>query len=96
MLTIHCDACGGFMNDPSNISYRVPVATEPAPAPHSGLCACTVPIVYGPPPGFASMPNIPSVHRRFETNGHLTESTFDNGGADNWIQSQAGRGPSTE
>ena len=54
MLDIYCDTCGGFMSDPSRISYRSLPATAAIPAPHSALCACVVPIIYGPPPGRAS------------------------------------------
>ena len=54
MLDIYCDACGGFMSDPSRISYRQPPATAAIPAPHSALCACLEPIIYGPPPGRSS------------------------------------------
>jgi hypothetical protein len=54
LLDIYCDRCGGFMNDPSRISYQVAPAIEPLPAPHSGLCLCLQPIIYGPPPGRSS------------------------------------------
>lgn len=51
MLDIYCDTCGGFMSDPSRISYRLPPAAALAPVPHSGLCPCPEPVIYGPPPG---------------------------------------------
>jgi hypothetical protein len=61
MHTIHCDICGGMMYDEASISYRLATGTVMVAVPHSGLCTCPVPVVYGPPPGFASMPAVPSV-----------------------------------
>ena len=60
MVDIHCHTCGGFIGDPGPISYRVPLNPEDLAIPHSGLCACAPPIVYGPPPGYLSSPGMPS------------------------------------
>lgn len=57
MIQIHCHACGGFIGDPTFISYRLPTPNGLA-APRSGLCTCGAPIVYGPPPGRSSSPGI--------------------------------------
>ncbi|HTD69629.1 MAG TPA: hypothetical protein VK647_04185 [Gemmatimonadales bacterium] len=61
MTEIHCHSCGGFIGDPSYISYRSPTPAAPAAVPRSGLCTCGVPIVYGPPPGHSSSPRIPAL-----------------------------------
>jgi len=59
MSEIHCHTCGGFIIDPAGVSYRVPSpATVPA-AQRSGLCTCHPSIVYGPPPGYLSLPGLP-------------------------------------
>jgi hypothetical protein len=60
-MEIHCHACGGFIGDPSYVSYRLPTPAAPAAIPRSGLCTCGPPIVYGPPPGHASSPRIPAL-----------------------------------
>jgi hypothetical protein len=41
------------------ISYRLPSAATPQVTPHSGVCLCSVPILDGPLPGFASLPAMP-------------------------------------
>ena len=61
MIEIHCYNCGGFISEPKQISHRV--ATNAAHGvfaalPHSALCTCTLPVVYGPPAGYASSPSI--------------------------------------
>jgi hypothetical protein len=61
MMDIHCQACGGFIGDPSYISYRLPTPVSPAAVPRSGLCTCGAPIIYGPPPGHVSSPGIPTL-----------------------------------
>jgi hypothetical protein len=50
MLQIHCHACGGFIGDPTYISYRLPTPAEPEAAPRSALCTCGAATVYGAPP----------------------------------------------
>ena len=51
MIAIHCYNCGGFIGDPSQVSYRLSASmmhkTFGAP-PTSALCTCTPPVVYGP------------------------------------------------
>ena len=46
---IHCHICGGFIGDPGTMAYRVADGSAVA-APHSGMCACRPPTVYGAPP----------------------------------------------
>ncbi len=64
MSEIHCHTCGGFINDPTTIAYRTPSETVMPAVPFSGLCACIPAIVYGPPPGFVSMPAMSSIEIR--------------------------------
>jgi len=64
MVHIHCHSCGGFISDRGAISYRLPPHPAHMAIPRSGLCACTPPIVYGPPPGYLSSPGMPSVDDR--------------------------------
>jgi hypothetical protein len=56
MIDIHCYNCGGFIDDPSKVSHRVPGSmlhkTFGAP-PTSALCTCTPPVLYGPEAGRA-------------------------------------------
>lgn len=62
MTDIHCHSCGGFISgDPRGVSYRLPSNAAPTATPHSSLCLCDPPIVYGPPPGHVSSPGMPSV-----------------------------------
>lgn len=63
MSEIHCHTCGGFIAEPGAISYRQPSDAPLMAAPHSGLCACTPAVVYGPPPGYVSWPGLASVER---------------------------------
>jgi hypothetical protein len=65
-MDIHCHGCGGFIGDPGPISYRLPPELARPAIPHSGLCACTPPIVYGPPPGYLSSPGMPSTDHSFD------------------------------
>lgn len=60
MHETHCHRCGGFMSYRKRISYRLPSAATLRVPPHTGVCSCSVPILDGPPPGFASLPAIPS------------------------------------
>ena len=60
MHEIHCHGCGGFMSYRKRISYRLPSAATHRVPPHSGVCSCNVPILDGPPPGFASLPAMPT------------------------------------
>ena len=59
MVDIHCHSCGGFISDLGPVSYRLPSSPAQLAAPHSGLCTCTPPVVYGPPRGYLSSPGIP-------------------------------------
>ena len=51
------------------ISYRLPSATTPRVTAHGGVCSCSVPILDGPPPGFASLPAMPSVRNAPSSEG---------------------------
>ena len=62
MSEIHCHTCGGFITDPSSVSYRVPSGAAAA-APHSALCACIPSVVYGPPPGYLAWPGLTDASR---------------------------------
>jgi hypothetical protein len=46
------------------LSYRRPSATTPKATAHGGVCSCSVPILDGPPPGFASIPAMPKAPGR--------------------------------
>jgi len=61
MRDTHCYRCGGFMSYRKRLSYRLPFAMTPRVTAHSGVCSCSLPILDGPPPGFASLPAMPSV-----------------------------------
>jgi len=61
MSEIHCHACGGFIIDPAGVSYRLPSAAAVTAAPRSGLCVCHQSVVYGPPPGYLSLPALPAL-----------------------------------
>jgi hypothetical protein len=61
MVEIHCYQCGGFISDPQEISHRRPPDAAHAglaATPRSALCTCRPPVVYGPPPGRASTPQM--------------------------------------
>src|SRR2546427_5581914 len=62
MVDIHCHGCGGFISNPAPISYRLPSSRALPAAPHSSLCTCTPPIVYGPPQGYLSSPGRSEEH----------------------------------
>jgi hypothetical protein len=65
MSEIHCHACGGFIIDPAGVSYQLPSAAAHTVAPRSGLCTCHQSVVYGPPPGYVSLPGVsPSIDLR--------------------------------
>lgn len=54
MIGIHCYLCGGFIGDPSQISYRLPASIMHktfGAVTTSARCTCTPPVVYGPPAG---------------------------------------------
>ena len=51
------------------ISYRLPSATTPRVTAHSGVCSCSVPILDGPPPGFASLPAMASARYASRSEG---------------------------
>jgi len=57
MNEIHCHNCGGFITDPSTVSYQAPATVAPA-KPHNGLCACIPSIVYGPSPAYLAWPGL--------------------------------------
>lgn len=60
MTEIHCHTCGGFITDPTTVSYRLPdERADTAAAPHAAICACSPAIVYGPPAGYLSWPSLP-------------------------------------
>jgi creatinine amidohydrolase/Fe(II)-dependent formamide hydrolase-like protein len=63
MREIHCHGCGGLITDPARVSYRLASDAAATVAPHTGLCTCQPPIVYGPPPGYLSLPGLASVSR---------------------------------
>jgi hypothetical protein len=50
-----CHRCGRFMSYRKRISYRLPTPTTPRATAESGVCSCGVPILNGPPPGYASL-----------------------------------------
>jgi len=58
MIEIHCHTCGGGIADPTTISHRLPDSAQVEARPHAGVCACELPIVYGPPAGYLSWPAI--------------------------------------
>lgn len=58
----HCHNCGGFITDPSSVSYQVP-SSAAAPAPHSALCTCIPSVVYGTPPGYVSWPGLTNLSK---------------------------------
>ena len=62
MNEIHCHNCGGFITDPSSVSYQAPSAAQPA-SPHSALCQCIPAVVYGPPQGYVSWPGLTNLAR---------------------------------
>ena len=59
MTEIHCHTCGGFITDPTTVSYQLPDSRVALAPPHTGLCSCAPAIVYGPPAGFLSSPEVP-------------------------------------
>jgi hypothetical protein len=61
MEQLHCGMCGGVVGDPARIAYRLPDLAITVAASHGQLCACAIPVHYGPPDGFSSMVSIPSV-----------------------------------
>ena len=57
MIDIHCHACGGFITEPTHVSYRRSTeGTVAVATPRSGLCTCAESVVYGAPSGYASIP----------------------------------------
>jgi hypothetical protein len=60
MREVHCGTCGGVIGDLAKVSYRLPNRGAAELLPGEGRCECPVPVVYGPPAGFASMPTMPS------------------------------------
>lgn len=59
MMPIHCQHCGGFISDPTRISYRFRSNPAQLAIPHSGRCACLPPIAYASPPGNSWSPGMP-------------------------------------
>ncbi|HET9385880.1 MAG TPA: hypothetical protein VFO67_12085 [Gemmatimonadales bacterium] len=49
MPSIHCHICGGFIGNPSGTTFRTPNAATPLAIPHSALCVCDHPVVFGTP-----------------------------------------------
>ena len=58
MPEIHCHNCGGFITDPTSVSYRVPPSAATAAVPHSALCTCIPSVVYGTAPGYVAWPGL--------------------------------------
>jgi hypothetical protein len=58
-MEIHCHTCGGFISEPSTISFQLPQTPARVAEPRTGLCTCGAPTVYGPPPGHSSSPGMP-------------------------------------
>lgn len=56
MMHSHCQLCGGFISDPSHISYRFPSNPAHLAMPHNGFCACRLPVVYALPSGTSWSP----------------------------------------
>lgn len=56
---LHCGTCGGVIGDRSKIAYRLPNQTVVVATEHEGRCGCPTPVIYGAPPGFASIPSMP-------------------------------------
>jgi hypothetical protein len=63
MNEIHCHTCGGFIGDRALIAYQLPLDPGGVAEPHSALCTCSRPMLYGAPPGHASSPGMPRVDR---------------------------------
>jgi hypothetical protein len=61
MDPIHCHACGGFISDARAIDYRLPPNTGGVAEPHTAICECVAPVLYGAPPGHMSSPSMPAV-----------------------------------
>lgn len=51
MANLHCQNCGGFIGLRRYISYRRPDSQATLADPSPAACLCTVPVIYGPPPG---------------------------------------------
>jgi hypothetical protein len=65
MTEIHCSTCGGFINDPARISFRLPPAVLDetfGAVPISAFCTCDPPVVFGPPAGRSSTPLMRSLN----------------------------------
>ena len=60
MHEIHCHTCGGFITDPSTVSYQAPSVAAPA-EPHSALCSCIPSVVYGLSPAYLAWPGLASL-----------------------------------
>lgn len=63
LIEIHCHVCGGFISDRALIEYRVPSDAATA-SPHTALCDCAQPTIYGAAPGRLSSPGTPAITRR--------------------------------
>jgi hypothetical protein len=48
MPEVHCHRCGGFIGDPVGTTFREASTVTPPAVPHSGMCVCRAPVVYGP------------------------------------------------
>jgi hypothetical protein len=46
----HCHRCGGFIATSGGTTYREPSVATPVAIPHSALCQCDRPVIYGPSP----------------------------------------------
>jgi hypothetical protein len=63
MQQFQCGTCGGVIADPSKVSFQLPNPANTPARSREGPCRCAVPVVYGPPAGFASIPSMPSAKR---------------------------------
>ena len=49
MAETHCHRCGGFLSgDPEAVAFQPGRSIEDAATPHSGICPCVAPAIYGP------------------------------------------------
>jgi len=63
MSEIHCHNCGGFITDPTNVSYGLPPEGTAPAGPRSARCTCRAPILYGPPLAYLAWPGLRSIER---------------------------------
>ena len=54
LAELHCQHCGGFIGMRRYVSYPRPEMLMTLAEPSPAACLCTVPVIYGPPPGHNS------------------------------------------